>query len=383
MALSDLISPQTAATLQSYYLAFLQMAGFPTTGYQSGSTPLTLVQLATQVLADMTSTVQNVAAGGFLQSFQPGSAYTPVDGWLDLKSISDYQTTRNAGQACVRSVQLTDVGGGGPYTIVVGQLIVTSTTGLTFVNTTGGTLTKSGTLTLTFQASSVGASYNVIDGAISTLTTPLPGVAITFPNGANAQTITTSGLDPETSQALATRCAAKWATIGGGANASAYRYWATTVAPAITRVQVLEAYPTGGKVTIYCAGPLGPAGTADIATVAAYLGVPFSQSGVRPLGITTIVLPAVAYAITLTGNVNVASAQLTNAQASISANLQTISQTSAIGGTIYLSQLIDAIQKVPGVQNVNLTLPVADVSLAALGYGLVANLVNSLTFVGV
>jgi len=386
MGLQDLLTVQSQAQIQSTYLALLQLAGFPTTGYQSGSVPLTLANLATQALADMTGTVQNVAASGFLQSWQTGALYTPADAWLDLKALSDYQLLRNVGQQCIRTVQLTDVGGGGPYTIAPGQLTV-STSGaagvLTYTNTTGGTLPKSGTIPLTFSASSVGAAYNVPDGTITVLTTPLPGVQITYPAGITAQSITTSGADGEPSSALATRCASRWATIGGGASTNAYTFWATTAAPAITRVQVLEATPIGGQVTIYCAGPSGPAGTADVATVQTYVGAPFSQTGVRPLCVKVNVLAATAYPIVLSGTVNVASSQLATATSTIASALVAFSQTTKIGGTIYLSVLIDLVQKVAGVQNVNLSSPVADVNLSLLGTGLVANIVNSLTLVGV
>lgn len=372
VALSDLIAPQTQSTITTLQLNMLQLAGFPATSWQSGSVPLSLIQADTSTLAQMTTTVANLAAGGLLAAWLPGwTGIVPPDGWLDLLAGSHYAVTRKPAVATQGLMLLQDVGGGGPYTITVGQLYAQTAAGLQFVNTSGGTLIKGGTgasgLQLSWQATTAGSAANIPNGSSLSLATPLPGVTISNPDPGSGTWITQSGVDAESSASLAARCSSKWATLGSGAVASAYQYWAITSTPTVTRVNVLENTPSGGQVTVVCAGSAGASSSADVASVNAYI------QPLRPLCVTVNVIAATNMPITLQGVVSVRASQLAAAQAAFAANVATYASNLPIGATVYLAKLVDLAMSISGVVNVQYTNPLGDTPMSYMNVATFTN----------
>lgn len=368
--LSDLTTPLSASTVLQAQLAFLALAGFPTTGWQSGSVPLTELQADAQTLASLSHTIANIAGGGLLQTapalVQPGQLNSP---WLALIALGHYGIIGKAPVKTIGLATLTDVAGAGPFTITPFQLIATTAAGLQYQNTTGGTLPHAGTLQLSWQAVSAGQLYNQANNSLVSLVTPLPGVTIANPDPGNgSQTwITQQGVDPESDTSIVLRCQGRWPGLGGGANTAVYTAWALTPTPGVTRVLVLPNTPQGGQVTIYCAGPSGGAAPADVTIVQNFINV------LKPLTVTVNVLAASNVNITVAGTATVAAASLVAAQAQFSAAIAAYQQTINVGGTplsvggssgVPLAQLIEIIQSLPGMQNVVLTSPTGDTVLA-------------------
>lgn len=374
-ALSDLIVPQAQADVVTNTVAFLALAGMPTTSWQTGSVPVQLVQEQSQALASLSNTIANTAKGGLLS--------TATGAWLDLKAKSDYGLTRKPGIASQVAAILTDTGGG-PFTISVAQLIATTPTGVQFQNTTGGTLTKNGTLAVTFQAVSQGAGGNIADGTLTILNTPLPGVRINNPIPSGGGTsLLVQGADTELDSSLVLRCQGRWPGLGGGATAPVYKATALGSTSAVTRVNVLEATwisggaityspssmtnvvtggasgTQGGNVTVFCAGPSVGSGATDLQKVA------LAVDGVRPLGVAVWVQAAATTTVSIVGTITVKASQLLAAQSAFSGALSAYSQALAIGDTVYKSRLIALFQDLPGVVNFAMSSPSGDTALGA------------------
>lgn len=348
-SLSDLIIPLTQSSLTTTQLNLLALAGFPVTSWQTGSVPLSLIQADTQTLASLSQTIANVAAGGLLAtspSLAPTGGTSP---WTDLIAQSHYNLLRKQPVATQGLFLLSDPNSAGPFTISAFQLFAQSVNGLQFQNSASGTLPKGGTLSLVFQATTPGSAYNLANNTALTLLTPLPGVTVSNPDPGNGTGtwITVQGADAESEPSLVSRCQARWPGLGGGANIPVYQAWALAASPTVTRAQVLENTPSGGQVTIYCAGTSGASPSADVTTVNAYI------QPLRPLCVTVNVLAATNNPFTVSGTVNVKAASKTSAQATWATNLAAYSAGLPIGATVYNSKIVDLIQSIPGVQNIN------------------------------
>lgn len=235
-------------------MALAATAGFPVTSWAVGRVARTLIEIVAGGLASLTTRLAQIAASGFLE--------TAEGPWLTLFAASQYDVTRKPATFTTGYVTLTDSGGAGPYTITPGQCRVSTSGGLVFTNVDGGTLAENGTLELTFRAESSGESYNAPLGSLTTLLTDLPGVTVDNPeHGTTGTWLITAGADEESDSELRARCRDRWATLGAGGTAAAWRFWAMSAHEEVRRVRVRE---TGqGHISITVAGTGGPvSGTA-------------------------------------------------------------------------------------------------------------------------
>lgn len=176
--LDDLLTEKTSTTYQAEILADLADpavvggSGLPTTSWQPGSTPRTLIAAQSQVAADFNTSQRMIAKGGFLDYAE--------DEWLTLLAAQVFWVERDAPVATIGIATLTDAGGG-PHTITASQLIAKDASGRQFRNITGGTLTLSGLLALRWQAVETGDAYNIGNGTLTTLVTALAGVTVNNP----------------------------------------------------------------------------------------------------------------------------------------------------------------------------------------------------------
>lgn len=359
ISLTDLIAADTQDQLVATQLGLLQISGFPTTAWQSGSLPRTLIENWAKVQSDQTNAVATVAMGGLLDL----AATLPDTEWLHQLATSHYQITPKPAVFTEGTAVLAD-NGGGPYTILPGDLWIgpPGQEAVRYYNTTGGTLPLNGTLPLTFKAEFAGQSYNLGNGAITSLITSLPGVGVSNPSLPSGTWITVQGTDPEPNDSVVLRCKARWPTLGGGATALVYQGWALTAADAVTRVNVLEHYPVGGQVSIYVAGPNGGSAPADVTAVDSYIQVR------RPLCVTVNVAAASNFGIAITGTIYVRQAFATTAQAAFATALAAYATALQIGGDVYVSKVIDLFMQTPGVNNaagVQLNAASLDITLSA------------------
>lgn len=349
----------------------------PVTAWQPGSVPLTLVENDAAVMEDLYATVGAIANSGLLES--------SAGAWLDLLATNVYQLPRTAGVNTVGVATLTDAASAGPFSIADSQLWFAASNGLRYTNVGAYTLPLGGSLTITLKAERPGANYNVGNNTIATLVTSLPGVTVSNPNPGSGTWITVAGADTETDTALKVRCRARWPALGSGTPSDAYKLWALTADASINRVKVLVNPSAAGQVLVYLAGAAGPVGAPAVTNANNYI------QPRTPLCVVSVVASASALPVTVSGTVYVRTAYLASATAQVTSNLVALfgGGTSVlgesmpgidIGGTVYLSSIIEMIQEVTGVRNVALTLPAADIALTSLQ---VATLTQSLSFVGV
>jgi uncharacterized phage protein gp47/JayE len=327
----------------------LSSASFDVTAWQPGGVARTLVEIEAQALADLTSLIAAVAAGGFVDRASGA--------WLDLVAANGYGLSRSAAVATAGNVTLTDAGGSGPFVIQPGQLWFAATSGRRFqgANAAAVTLAKSSTLTLPVAAETPGADGDVGAGTITKLLTPLPGVTVSNPG----VWVTRSGRDAEKDDALRARCKARWAALGMGGTEEAYRLWATSASPAVTRAKVQVSQTVAGQVDVYVAGTAGTVQPQDAADVSAYIALR------APLGVMVNVQPATASVVNVRATLAGKAQYTADAQAAAAGAVQAVVASTPIGGTVYRSALIEALMSPEGVDNVTLTTPAADVVLTA------------------
>lgn len=357
--LNDLLTPPTEDELLEQFLGVLAAAGFPITAWYVGGVARTLAKLAAKGLYSVSQLVSAIAAGGFNS--------TAAGAWLTRLAREVYENDRRPAGFAVGTFTLELSSAlAGPYTITAGQLWL-SYNGRRYRNTSGGTLTYPTPLTLAWQAESPGAAYNLPDNAF-TLDTPLAGASIT------ASVTTTPGTDVEDDASLRSRNAGKWGSVGPAANDDGYEVWAREGSDAVSRVLVLENTPDAGKVRVVVASSQGALEAGELSDVQAYLDPR------RPLCILAVAaVNATEQTITLAGTCRVYTGQdLTDVTARITAAVEALFATVAIGGTARLSDLYAAVEAVAGVESVLITTPAADVALGATS---VPVLTNSLAYV--
>lgn len=331
----------------------------PTTAWQPGSTPLSLLASEADPLADLSQLIAKIAASGLLES--------ATGDWLTLLAWNVYGLRRNQATPTLGFVRLTN-SGSSPQTIAVGQLWLSDAVGHRYTNTAGGTLAASGTLDLPVQAEQLGAAYNVAQATIIAMVTPLPGVSCSNPVDWLTRTGAVPGTDEESDDLLRQRCRARWSALGVGATVATYRLWARTADPAVQQVAVIQDGIVPGQVDVYIAGAAGaPLSGGIVAEVDAYIRPRM------PVCTALLVASATAHAITVTATVYVSTAKMAAAKAAIEAALTSYFNNAPIGGystplapnVISAEKIIGLITGPDGVVDALVTSPTVNVTLGA------------------
>lgn len=346
-SLTDVLTPQHPDDIEAIILGILQGVGFPVTSWQPGSVARTLVRAFSEVIADLTQAIANIAAGGYLDLAEGV--------WLDLLATF-YELTRNPALFTQGLATLTDTANAGPYTIVVGQLFIQDAAGHRYTNITAGTLPQGSTLQLTWRAEAAGSAYNVSNGDINQMVTVLPGVTVNNPDPGGGNWITSVGADVETDALLRQRCRDRWATLGTGGNIAAYRAWAQEGAPTVTRVAVAADNPGGpGTVWVFLANSTGGASVQEVADADALI----QERKALTANVSTFA--ATNLPTTIVATIYVRAADQAAAEAAYVGIIAALMARLDIGGTLFLSQIIEDLMSPTGVVNVVVSSPVADV----------------------
>jgi uncharacterized phage protein gp47/JayE len=343
---------------------------FPVTSWREGDVARTLVEIDAKSLSELSLLVAAIAAGGFRT--------TAKGAWLKLLAREVYGIEFNAAQVTAGAVVLTDAGGAGPFTVAPGQLWFASASGLRFqsANTENLTLPQGGTLSVPVRAESPGAAYNVANGSITSMLTPLPGVTCANPAGGGGTWITAQGVDEESDAALAARCAARWPELGSGSPAASYDLWARsepTKGSQVTRTNIVPdaAGPNGGGVLVYLAGPSGPVAGDVVAAVQAYIAAR------APLCVVPSIASATGLVVTVTATLYGKAQHQTAATAAALLALQALIAATPVGGKLYRAAIFEALMGPAGIENVAISAPAGDTTLTAAQ---VATLTANLTW---
>lgn len=356
----DLLFDNTPAGASPGFIAGAEYAfqidpsNIPVTSWQPFSTGRTLAEVDADVDADFTQTVASIAKGGYTSTASFDS------NWAELLAAEFYNLAPVQATVTKGAVVLTVISTAGPYTIGVGDRTFATAGGLRFINTTGGTLTyvdgSHCTLTLQVQAESPGANYNVGNGEITQMVTPLAGVTVSNPGGMSGTWITSFGLDKETAVSLMQRCQERWPALGIQAPKASYDLWAKAASPNVTKTLPRVSVSVGGQIDLYLAGPDGPVDSPTITAVNDYI------TPLLPLTAGLNVQTATNHTGHVVGDIYIQSKYLAAGTAQISANLVALAASVAIGGTLWLSDVYAAM-KVTGTRNAELSM--GDIALAA------------------
>lgn len=370
LSLAQLSTSLSRADVMQWCLDVLTGFGFQTTGWQNGRIQKSLLRTFATLFSDGSEVVVTLAKMTLNE--------TASGVGLTLYSQSRYQNTRFPAIRTAGPMVLTSTATV-PYTILPGQLIATTSLGKQFRNTTGGTITAGGTLTLEWEAVQAGATYNVGNGAVNILTTPRAGVSISNPDSGSGTWYTTIGQDEESDADLRSRNATKWATLSLEWVEAAYIYAARTLGA--RKVLVDATNPRGpGSVDVYVAADFAIYGTEAMeAFQAGFASRTFETESVWPP--TDDPLPSHVYlkqpsTFTLDpqGVIYFDPAySASQMQSAIILALNDFLTLLPIGGSNYapgptnvvaLSDLLNAIEGVKGVRVVTLTNPTGNISIS-------------------
>lgn len=369
MPVADIITPKTADTLFEEALTVAQTEGLPTTAWQPGSVPRTLLKADATALADLHATQAAIAKGAFLDDAEGA--------WLTLHAASRFQVTRTPAVFCRGYVRVTVASGAGPYTIpAAGLLVSDGARRWRSVNATAITVTSAAPADVLVEAEGSGTDYNVATGAITTLVSPaLAGVSVSNPAYASGTWLTRSGAAEESDASVRARCRARWGTLGRGANDSAYLYLARTghsVEAQVTRAQVVWG-PGDGTLTVYLAGPSGAVSNSVERVVGDWV------LANKPGTDNPTVMSATAIPVSLLAAVTVAAASDSTAnRARATDALAAYFAALDIGEDVDLGRLYECIYAAAGIIDADITQPAADVSI---NNGQIATLSVAITWV--
>lgn len=361
--LADLIVPETVEELDERMTALAAASDMPTTAWTSDGVPRVVLGIVSEVAADCWFSVAQIANG--LQR-----RYAKR-GWLTLLASSQYDEERKLPTLTSGKVVLTD-NGGGPHTITAGSVIVSTTGGVRFRNTSAGTLTLNGTLELDVTAELAGAASNVAIGAINTMVTTLASVTVSNPEIGTSDTwITSLGTSYEGDKSLADRLPLKWATLSTGSPEAAYRSWALAV-DGITRAAVDDMNPDGAStIRVYIDNP---------ALVGAFQTI---VNGKRPAGARVTVVAASSVSVAIGGVVTVKKANRAAAEAAVAAALVELQNEIDISGIVRESEVIERVMSPTGVVDFALASSWAGTPNVQLGTGQIPAFAVSLNWIEV
>jgi phage-related baseplate assembly protein len=351
--LSDLLRAPSRAEVYERLLALYKLAGFPIGSWGPTNVARYLTEAAATVLADLAELITSIARGGYLDHAEKA--------WLDLLAKSVYWETRKSAVSTRGLVRIEDYGAQGPHEYRAGTLWVGTRDGRRrFRNVELVTVPLAGSVDATFEADTSGADWNVAAGVLTEVLAPGgTGLRVSNPATASGTWITQQGADIEGDEAFRQRCRDKWATLGSGAHAAAYRYHAASASPEVTRVRLTEDRRTG-RVTVVVASGSGPISAEALMTVAARL------DRARPLCVEVALIAASGASTPVKATLFLAAGTVaTDVEAGAAEAVAAYARTVEIGGRVHRSRLIGALVGVPGVVDVALELPASDVELPA------------------
>lgn len=370
LSLTQLLNPPTLEQSRQFMIDVLVSVGFKTAAaWQSGGLArTTAIEIPARILYDVSQTIATVARGGFND--------TAEGDWLTLYSFSAYDNLRKEAVKARGVAVLTSESTAPPHTIEVDYLVATDGEGRNFRNKTAGQLPAGGTLALEWEAELAGEDGSISVNTLRTLQTTLVGVSINNP-GVDGVWLTRLGANAESDEALRERNRSKWATRALHAAEDAYKNWALEASTEITRAQVDSQNPNGpGSLRIYLAGTTGEVPASLEPIVENYInGSGEGSDGIvrRAVGALVEAKAAVPVDVTVMGTVYCAAAYRATAEAAVGSAVEDFGRELPVGGVVLdpnqpgkllRSALYGVVMRVPGVMNVDLQSPSADIELA-------------------
>lgn len=356
--LDEATATRTAEEVRDDLLSELEALGVAATGWDATTVHRALVEVEAAARAQEEEYRALIAKAGFLRT-----APDAGDAWLDLLATGFFGLTRAPATSTVQRVRLTNAASSGPWQLNPGSSIVSTVAATEAglgrfrnVGQSGTLLAGAGqTLDLDYTAVIAGSGGNAPIGTVTVLVTALPGVSVS-----NVE-IVTPGRDAESNDSLIKRCLSRWAAISYGGALEAYSTWvaeaftSTGAENPVTRVYCDDTNPNGpGSTDVYLATEAGPASAEQVAIVDAYM------QPRRALGTGALrLLAALEEAVTISVRVYATR----DVEAEVEAALLELEADVAMGGVLYLAEIVQRVMEVDDVFNMALLSPSLDVAL--------------------
>lgn len=374
LSLGQLTTPVNETDALASVLATLQAFGFQATSWQSGSVQRNFAQTLAKLYSSITYTVADIAASGF--------ATLAKGTYQKYLAIYSYGLTPIAATQTIGSLVLTSSAGAPVNNWVDGGILVADkppgSNGANVYRVVGaGSLPGNSTQTITFKADVPGAVANIAPNVPLYLWTSLTGVTVANPVVAGTLTwITTPGTDDESESRLSARMIGRWYTIAYAVTDGAYRYWALSGLPALTRVTVKNDPVVAGGVNVVGATATGGLSVAQINTLSDYINGVTDGVGRRAINDIVSVLSANTLSSPgLSCTVTVRSQYASDVVSRITSALIVLFGSIPIGGKVLpggslgyvlLADLYTTIMAQAGVVNVVFASPTSDVIMGPL-----------------
>lgn len=288
-----------------------------------------------------------------------------LEAWAALIGVFRKDATAASGSASFT---------GSPSVTLVEGTPLTRQDGTPYTTTADGTTDTLGNVTVPIVAAVMGSATNCDDGTPIAIDTPIVGIGSSGVTSGPC----TGGSDQETDDQLRTRMLAKYRAPPQGGAAVDYQEWATEV-PGCTRAWVQPNGMGPGSVVVRpmfdvteaahggfpqgtdgCATSetRGPTATGDQLAVADHIWP------VQPVTALVWVIAPVPHEIDVT--IDALDPNTSDMQATILASLDDMFLAVAeVGGTIYPSDLYNAVLAAPGIVHFTMSAPTAPVTVAA------------------
>jgi uncharacterized phage protein gp47/JayE len=340
---ADVLSPRDQATIAAATYAALP-AELPWQSWSPTALERALVEVDADTLALYEAQRKDIFDGGYIT--------TAKGAYLDL-AATFYAETRAPARPAVIQVRLTDSTGNGPYTLPPGQILAyqadPTAPVLNYRSTKSIDVPKGGSADIYFAATAEGSAWNITPGALVSLLSRPPGVAVsTPPVPGTGSIVVIAGADEEGDDSLRARCLLKLSLQGRGWAADTIRgLILDRFAGEVTRVLVLDPW-IPNIAAAWLAGPTGPVSPMVAKAAYDYL----RQRQLKPVGAMPVqVYPAVLQTIAVKVQLYTHGA-VPGIVAAATARLAAFQATLDIGDgvtEILYSQITDALDATPGV----------------------------------
>lgn len=238
--------------------------------------------------------------------------------------------------------------------VALGQQVATAQ-GVVFATTVAALIGGGGTVDVVAAALVAGTSGNQTASTPATVSAPGAGVT-----SAATLLVMTGGADVESDASLLARLLLELSELAQGGNEADYKRWALSV-PGVDRVYVFDVRRGAGTVDVVPMPASGLPSAPLLASVQAVLDVNRPVGMLPGAGVLALAPTAISTAVTAT--LTLASGYtLGGVTTAVQAAIAAVFANLAPGGTLVRNQLITGVLNVPGVTDVTLSAPGANVT---------------------
>jgi len=206
------------------------------------------------------------------------------------------------------------------------------------------------------EAELPGKAWNVALGSVNRMVTKISGIATV----SNDDPLVREGADGESDEALRQRAILTWETLGLGGTRNAYQAWAMAV-PGVRAVSILDDFPFGpGTVGVVILGEAG-APSAQL-----LYDVQTAIDARKPLTADVRVVAPELVETTLSMTVtHFADVDPVALEATIRDQINGFGNALQLGEGLVRARVVQQVMTIPGVYNVEVSSPTADITLPA------------------